>query len=342
MKQLSIIIPVYNVEKYIYECLESVYRQGLDEDSFEVIIINDGTKDNSMEVIRELIVSHSNIIIIEQENQGLSVARNKGMAKATGEYILMLDSDDLLIDNSVKPLLGKALDTQVDMIITDFLQMNDNEIASIKRHHPIQEELKASSATGHELLTSELCCWYWRSLYKRTFIVNNNISFIPGIYSQDVPFTNECLLKARKCLRTSWRFIIYRRGHDSISSSLPIRRAKNMCTSRAKVWELTKMEGLTPEIRYKQENIAFDKFCNLIYATTYGHLKKKEMFEVIDFLRKEAPDFYFHNGFKQLLWSFMLKKMPHTFIYIFYIYQITRKILKRISTNLIIECKKKL
>ena len=101
MKQLSVIIPVYNVEKYVYECVDSVFRQGLDENIFEVIIVNDGTMDNSMSVIKELIASHSNIIVISQENQGLSVARNKGLAIAEGEYILMPDSDDLLIENSL-------------------------------------------------------------------------------------------------------------------------------------------------------------------------------------------------------------------------------------------------
>ena len=191
MKQLSVIIPVYNVEKYVYECLNSVYKQGLDEDSFEVIIINDGTRDNSMNVIQELIASHSNIIVIEQDNQGVSVARNNDMVRATGEYILMLDSDDLLIDNSVKPLLEKALATHVDMIITDFIQMNDKEIAAIRGNHPIQKELVARSAIGYELLDTNLCRFYWRNLYRRNFLVNNNINFIPGIYSQDVPFTNE-------------------------------------------------------------------------------------------------------------------------------------------------------
>ena len=298
MKQLSVIIPIYNVEKYICECLESVYRQGLDEKSFEVILINDGTKDNSMGVIKELIDSHSNIIIIEQMNKGLSVARNNGMAKATGKYILMLDSDDILIDNRLKPLLEKALATQVDMIITDFLQMNDEEIKAIKRqgmvNYHIENEFIANYTTGPELLKSELCRFYWRNIYRRDFLVSNNISFIPGIYSQDVPFTNECFLKAQKCIRTSWQFIIYRHGHNSVSSSFPIRRAKNMCTSRAKVWELTKMEGLTPEIRRKQESVAFSMFCYLISATTYGHLKKAEMFEVVDFLKEQIKHLNLH------------------------------------------------
>lgn len=328
MMQLSIIIPVYNVEKYIYECLESVFRQGLDEKSFEVIIINDGTKDNSMKVIQELIDLHSNIIIIEQENLGVSVARNNGMIRAKGKYILMLDSDDLLIDNSVKTLLERAISTQVDMIITDFLQMNDNEIAAIKGHHPIQANFFGETATGQELLNSELCRYYWRTLYRRDFLLCNNITFIPGIFSQDAPFTNECLLKAQKCIRSSWMFIIYRHGHDSVSSSFQIRRAKNMCTSRAKVWNLTKMEGLTSDIRFKQVNVAFDAFCFLISATAYGHLKKNEMFEVVDFLKKEAPDLFFHNNLKQFLWSILFNHTPHTFIYMFYVYQMTRKFFK--------------
>ena len=320
MKQLSVIIPVYNVEKYVYECLNSVYKQGLDEDSFEVIIINDGTRDNSMNVIQELIASHSNIIVIEQDNQGVSVARNNGMVRATGEYILMLDSDDLLIDNSVKPLLEKALATHVDMIITDFIQMNDKEIAAIRGNHPIQKELVARSAIGYELLDTNLCRFYWRNLYRRNFLVNNNINFIPGIYSQDVPFTNECLLKAKKCLITSWKFIIYRHGHNSISSSFPIRRAKNMCTARAKVWELTKMNGLTPETRRKQENVAFEMFGFLMNATAYGHLKKAEMIEVVDFMKEEAPDMKFHHGFKQFFWNYLFRKEPHAFIYMYYYY----------------------
>ena len=84
--QLSIIVPVYNVEKYIRPCIESIFRQGLDSNLFEVIVINDGTKDNSMEMITDIISQHSNITVINQDNQGLSVVRNNGIAAAKGEY----------------------------------------------------------------------------------------------------------------------------------------------------------------------------------------------------------------------------------------------------------------
>ena len=103
--KLSIIVPVYNVEKYIRLCMESIFKQGLDENDYEVIIVNDGTPDKSMEMITDIIVAHQNIHVINQENQGLSVARNNGIAAAKGEYIQFLDSDDLLIDNSLPYLI---------------------------------------------------------------------------------------------------------------------------------------------------------------------------------------------------------------------------------------------
>ena len=130
--QLSIIVPVYNVEKYVRPCMESIFRQGLDEDCFEVIIVNDGTEDHSMEVIQDIIDQHKNIIVINQENQGLSVARNNGIAMAKGGYILMPDSDDMLIDNSLKPLLEIAIETKADIIVADFLKMNSEEINNFK------------------------------------------------------------------------------------------------------------------------------------------------------------------------------------------------------------------
>ena len=331
MIDLSIIIPVYNVEKYVYECVESVFRQGLDENDFEVIIVNDGTKDNSMSAITGFIASHSNIIVIEQENQGLSVARNKGLSRAVGEYILMLDSDDLLLDNSVLPLLKKTLSFKADMTIADYTQMNNDEIVAIRGHHPVQEKVIVKEATGPEFLESELCRFYWRTLYRREFLTSNHITFVPGIYAQDVPFTYECLLKAKKCLRTSWRLIIYRHGHDSVSWTYNIKRAKNMCTARAKVWELTKTIILSKEFRRKQENIVFELFYELISATTYGHLKSvSEMFEVIDYLKQEAPDLHFQNSIRQRIWTFMYKRTPHSLILLRYYFEITRRRIRKL------------
>ena len=100
-KQLSIIVPFYNVEQYIRPFFESVFRQGLQDDIYEMIVVNDGSTDHSMEQVADLFSQHNNITVISQQNQGQSVARNNALKRAVGEYVLFLDSDDLLIDNTL-------------------------------------------------------------------------------------------------------------------------------------------------------------------------------------------------------------------------------------------------
>lgn len=216
---LSIIVPVYNVEKYVQPCLESILRQGLDEQRYEIIIVNDGCTDHSMDMIADLIDEHSNISIINQENQSLSVARNNGIAKAKGEYILMPDSDDLLIDGSLSVLLEKAIETKADLVVADFLEMNDEEIENIKSIPQPEDFFKEK--TGEELFLEDLSpyqCYVWRTLFKRDFLCAHQLSFVPGVCYQDVPFTHECYIKAGKCLRTHRLLNIYRRQRAGSAS----------------------------------------------------------------------------------------------------------------------------
>ena len=126
MKNLSIIVPVYNVERYIRSCFETIFKQGLKSDEYEVIIVNDGTKDRSMEMIEDIIKQHNNISVINQENQGLSVARNNGICAAKGEYIFMPDPDDLLTEKSLDLLLDIAIKTKADLVVSDYVVMTDN------------------------------------------------------------------------------------------------------------------------------------------------------------------------------------------------------------------------
>ena len=106
--KLSVIIPVYNVEKYIEKTIYSLYKQDLSEDEFEVILINDGSTDKSLDIICNLADKFNNIIILNQSNQGPSIARNNGIIKANGDYILFMDSDDLLINSSLSFMLNIA------------------------------------------------------------------------------------------------------------------------------------------------------------------------------------------------------------------------------------------
>ena len=322
MLDLSIIVPVYNVERYIRPCFESIFRQGLNDSNYELIIVNDGSTDRSMEMIADIISQHDNIKVINQENQGLSVARNNGIVFAKGEYILMPDSDDLLIENSLAPLLKIALETKVDMVVADFIKMNDKEIAN---YHGInQYNIEVNEKTGKEFTLEDLNpyqCYVWRSLFRRKFIIDNDISFIPGIYFEDVPFTHECCIKANRCIRTSRLLNIYRIGRPgAATNSFSLPKARSYCIAIANTWKLRQIDGLSPNVLYKLEEDVFVSFQLMIYRTLHCMKTISERNHVIDTLNSIVPALKFAHNTKQRFTTFMIRKMPHLYINLYYLY----------------------
>ena len=319
---LSIIIPVYQVERYIRPCIESVFRQGLKDKDFELIIVNDGTKDQSMEMITDIIDQHSNITVINQTNQGLSVARNNGIVRARGEYILMPDSDDMLVTNSLPFLLEKALSSKADIVVADFLRIDDKEMDQYPFDSIVQKDGTSIEKTGEELFLQDLNpheCYVWRTLFRRDFLLRHHLTFFPGIRCQDVPFTHECYLKARKCLRVSWLLNIYRQHRPfAASSSHDVKKGKEISIAIAKTWELTKL-NLKPELERKLKNDIYASFCYNLWMTT--KLKTMpERYEVVDILREAAPSLSFDDVIKQKLNTFLYHHAPHVLINLRIIY----------------------
>lgn len=311
---ISIIVPVYNVEKYIRTCIESIYRQNIDESLFEVIIVNDGTTDRSMEKIQDIISAHPNISVINQENLSLSVARNNGIAKAKGEYILMPDSDDLLVDDSLSLILEIALDSKADIIVADFLEMTTEEIETHKSVRQMKWHVEEKS--GERLLIEDLNprqCYVWRSLFRREFLQENHIVFVPQIRYQDVPFTHECYLKAKKCMRVSRYMNIYRRGHESATLFFDKTKAYNFCVAIAETWKLSKLE-MAPKLKNKIRNDVFISFSTLICLISYSIKGDTDRMDILAFLKQKAPDLCFENGLKQILYSNLYIFFPHFFM----------------------------
>lgn len=333
---ISVIVPVYNVEKYVRPCIESIFRQGLVEKYFEVIIVNDGTQDRSMEMIVDIISQHTNIIVINQENQGLSIARNNGIMKAKGEYILMIDPDDLLVDNSLSVLLEKAIETRVDIVVADFLSIEADEINQIPLN--IQQSLSFQEKNGEQLLLENLNpyqCYVWRSLFRRRFIIDNNIKFVPGICYQDVPFIHECYIKAQKCLKASWCLNIYRKNRKgAATASFNSKKSKDFCTAIAKTWELTKIPELSSMVEYKIKENVWTSF-SLMLRLTCDYIKdSSERIKTIDFLKQVAPELSFKNGKKQEINTWFYRNMPHTLIRLRYLCRKNYKIVNTFYRHL--------
>jgi hypothetical protein len=238
----------------------------------------------------------------------------------------MPDSDDLLIDNSLSTLLEAALSTKADLVVADFVNMTDEEIDFSMTHPPQQKiRFEYKEKTGEQLFLEDLNpyqCYVWRTLFRRDFIIENNLAFVPGIYIQDVPFTHECYLKAKKCIRTSWLLNIYRRGHESATFSFNMKKVKDFCTAIAKTWELTHLDGLSLKVQDKLREDIYTSFSMMTWVTVHKIKKMSDRIEVIDFLKLQAPDLWFRNGVIQNFVSVLYRYSPHLFIHLRYLYAI--------------------
>lgn len=313
---LTIIVPVYNVENYIRSSLESLFRQGLDERRFEVVVVNDGTKDKSMEVIQDIIAQHSNVTVVNQENQGLSVARNTGLKHAAGEYILFVDSDDLLIDNTLKSLLDCAVSTSVDMVMGDFVKLSDKQIDN---YVPSFSEVESIEMSGEDAFVHYLNpreCFVWRTLYRRHFLLDNSIMFIPGIYFEDVPFTTECYLKAERCISMPIPFYIYRQRPNSIVSSINKKKINDFNIVIEHLWNLKDRQNLTNAELQKLKDTIFMTFSIEMWYLT----KERGVYcyrkEIVKDLKKRVPNLFFSNGCKQIVVSYLFKYLPFTYLWL--------------------------
>ena len=315
MMKLSVIVPVYNVEQFIRPCLESILSQGLDELDCEIILVNDGTQDNSFGQIEDLVLQHPNIIRIDQENQGLSGARNTGMIYSKGEYILFVDSDDLLVEGSVAKLLKIALDTSADLVVADFLKLSDEEILA---YHPTNLQLSDYKVkTGSELFLEDLNPsenYVWRTLYRRKFLEQHRLKFIQGICYEDMPFTPECYLKAKKCVRASCDLYLYRMGHASITSTMSTKKAFDLNKVVERIWQLKDMDGISTVERLRLKDNLFASFSFELWCISHNKSVLDDRRKIVRDLRKRVPDLWFSNGIKQKMVSFLFRIMPNTYL----------------------------
>ena len=180
--KLSIVVPVYNVERYVRKCILSIIGQenNVFED-VELIIVNDGSKDKSVEQIQDLVDKYENITLINQENLSLSVARNNGMAQAKGDYVWFIDSDDWITSNAVNVIMP-YLDNINDIVTINYTVVNEE--GEFSRSTPFCE---AKTMSGKDTFRQrcEFATMAQRGIYRKEFMSKNNLTFMPGVYNQD-------------------------------------------------------------------------------------------------------------------------------------------------------------
>ncbi len=188
--KLSIIVPVYNVERYVERCLRSVLSQGITATDYEVIIQNDGSTDGSLAAVERIVQDHQNCLVLSSENRGLSAARNAALSHAQGQYVWFVDSDDWIENNAIKDL-WPYLDGHNDLV-----QFGYKSISSDGKYKEYSR-LKRGNISGCEAFLIGFPMGAQYSVYKREFLLKDEL-FFEGIYHEDNEFTPRTILRAKQ------------------------------------------------------------------------------------------------------------------------------------------------
>lgn len=225
---LTVIIPAYNVEKYIQTCLDSVFALPLCEDEMEVVVIDDGSTDTTPQLLAENAARHQNMRVLTQQNQGQSVARNLGIEEAQGKYIYFVDADDALTSPCPLPLLHLKAE-KYDMIGLEMLIQNFD--GSRKRYCHQTFPYDQEYATGREYLSHHnVLGIVYGYLFRTDFLkAHAELRFTPGIYHQDEEFVVKAFcLSGSFVYKQGYTYIYYKRKGSSIHTFTKERRERLM------------------------------------------------------------------------------------------------------------------
>lgn len=216
MPKISLIIPVYKVENYLRECIDSILNQ--DYSDYEVILVDDGSPDNCPAICDEYAEKDSRITVLHKKNAGPSAARNAGIPYITGEYVWFVDSDDYLPDDAFETI-EKYFNDDADIIHFGFLsrQINGETVVSDLKYTGIVDKNKMAQL-AETACSSHLYTYAWRNIYRTEFIKRNNITFKEGlIYAEDPAFNSIAFLIAKKTVFAEGYPYVYRDRIDGTS-----------------------------------------------------------------------------------------------------------------------------
>ena len=204
-EKISLIIPMYNVEKYIEECIESIINQDYGIQNIEVILIDDCSIDKTIEKVRKYIQKYNFILIKNKKNSGQAISRNKGIIKATGKYIAFLDSDDILYKNNLSELYREIVKNDADLVMARLNSFNSKGEYGYYSDKYINEYKTTNIYESPDLLNCISIC---SKLYKTSLI--KNIKFLENTFHEDNSFTLETLFNAKKIVVYP-EYLYYRR-----------------------------------------------------------------------------------------------------------------------------------
>lgn len=300
--ELSIIVPIYNVENYLEECLKSLYN--IKNIKLEIILVNDGSKDNSFKIMEKFKeIYPEKTVLINKENGGLSSARNAGMKAAVGEYISFIDSDDFIDVGEFEKFFKEGQKDKLDVMVGNMRYYTPEKTGdSLFRSDIIKNSGIVNGIDFFWNLFQKPKCFREEvvdDIYKREFLVKNNIWFNENIVHEDSEFTPLVYLKAEKVKYIDRAFYFYRQRTGSIMNKVSEKsivslesicekffiECKNLDSKKGKEVLSSLILSFYSVVVYKRYNGAGDwKRVHKRYKELYRELKNNKGFELEEFL----------------------------------------------------------
>ncbi len=246
MLRLSIIVPVFNVEKYLAKCLGSLLDQDLSNKEYEIIIINDGSTDGSDGIIQQYLKKYSHIKYISQENKGLGAARNTGIKEAKGKYIQFVDSDDFIKKDAITPLLDKMDQESLDILRFNYCNVNEED--KVVQPNKTQQfvDYKDEVCDGYTFLSERLgyACYACQFMINTELLKKSENNFKEGIYFEDTEWTPRILVQARRVTSVSTVVYFYLIRMGSITKSIAVDKKRKWINDKLYLIEILNKERL--------------------------------------------------------------------------------------------------
>lgn len=269
----SVILPIYNVEKYLGECIDSILSQTFVD--YELILVNDGSKDGSGRICDEYAAKDERIKVIHKENGGLSDARNVGTESASGEYVIYIDSDDYLLSETFFEEVKNKIDAYgSDVVLYKFSKFYDEE----SRLDNCSFSLDISATDADEILFElvKRDAYYgmaWIKAFRRTLVTENHISFEKGLLGEDMDWYFALVLCANTYSTIDKAYIAYRQRSGSITSSHKLKNLTDFIYILEKWTKKIKSAELSEKKRAALMGALAKYYSNLLI--TYARLKDK-------------------------------------------------------------------
>ena len=272
----SVVVPIYNVEKYLRECIDSILAQTVKD--YEIILVDDGSLDGSPDICDEYAAKYDNVKVIHKPNGGLSDARNAGTDIAVGDYIIYIDSDDYFANEYVFEGIKKKTEKHPDIILYKFRKYFEKTKTFGEcsfDFNGIYDNEEACTVINKLVRKDAFYCAAWAKVIKRSLLCDNNICFKKGIISEDIEWYYHVLMKAESFALIDEVVIIYRQRAGSISAS-PNEKSLSDNIDNLEYW-ISELKGCKNEsLRQAIQNSMGKLYANLLilYSKSAEHRKK--------------------------------------------------------------------